>query len=250
METQSVISVKGLSVSYENKRALTNIFLEIDKGLIHGVIGPNGAGKSTLFKAILGLLEPNSGVITIEGKPIEDQSKIVAYIPQKNDIDWDFPATVMDIVLMGRYPHKKIFQRINDSDRAKAIEALDAIDIENLKNRQIGSLSGGQQQRVFIARALCQDAEIFLLDEPFVGVDITTEEKIIQILKTLSSKGKTMLVVHHDLATVERYFDKVILLNQRLVAHGPTSSTFTKDNLAKAYGGQLTILHKTGMIQR
>lgn len=243
-----VISVKGLSVSYERKRVLTNIFLKIESGNIYGVVGPNGAGKSTLFKAILGLIETNSGHITINGKAIDSQRKEVVYVPQKNDVDWTFPATVFDIVLMGRYPHKKIYQRLNKEDKAMTMNALEEVGMTSFRDRQIGELSGGQQQRVFLARALCQEADIFFLDEPFVGVDMTTEDKIIQILKRLAAEGKTLLVVHHDLSTVEEYFDKVILLNQRLIAYGDTNNTFTKENIAKAYGGQLPILHKTGMI--
>ena len=244
----STISVKGLSVSYERKRVLTNIFLEIDSGNIYGVVGPNGAGKSTLFKAILGLIESNTGVIKVNGKEIQTQRKEVVYVPQKNDVDWTFPATVFDIVLMGRYPHKKIFQRLNKEDKRITMEALEEVGMTAFRDRQIGELSGGQQQRVFLARALCQGADIFFLDEPFVGVDMTTEESIIGILKRLAAEGKTLLVVHHDLSTVDQYFDKVILLNQRLIAYGDTETTFTKENIAKAYGGQLPILHKTGMI--
>ena len=242
------ISIKGLSVSYDRKIVLTNIFLELEKGKVYGVIGPNGAGKSTLFKAILGLIEVNAGKVLVNGEPIEEQRKQVVYVPQKDDVDWQFPATVMDIVEMGRYPHVKLFQRLRNKDKNAAMEALREIGIEHLKDRQIGELSGGQQQRVFLARALCQGAEIFLLDEPFVGVDITTEEKIIFILKKLASEGKTLLVVHHDLSTVHAYFDKVILLNQRLIAFGDTEDTFTEENIAKAYRGQLPILQKTGMV--
>ena len=243
-----MISVKGLSVSYEKKRVLTNIFLEIESGKIYGVVGPNGAGKSTLFKAILGLIDINSGDIKVKGKDIKTQRKEVVYVPQKNDVDWTFPATVFDIALMGRYPHKKLVQRLNKQDKAIAMGALEEVGMTAFRDRQIGELSGGQQQRVFLARALCQEAEIFFLDEPFVGVDMTTEEKIIQILKKLAADGKTLLVVHHDLSTVEQYVDQVILLNQRLIAFGSTNNTFTKENIAKAYGGQLPILHKTGMI--
>lgn len=242
------IEIKGLSVSYERKRVLTNIFLKLDKGKVHGVIGPNGAGKSTLFKSILGLIDINTGSVLINGQDIKSQRKKVVYVPQKNDVDWNFPATVFDIVLMGRYPHKKVFSRINKEDKEIAMSALEEVGMTHFKNRQIGELSGGQQQRVFLARALCQRSDIFLLDEPFVGVDMTTEDKIIQILKKLASQGKTLLVVHHDLSSVEKYFDKVILLNQRLIAYGDTSTTFTKENIAKAYGGQLPILHKTGMV--
>lgn len=243
------ISVKGLSVSYERKMVLSNIYLDLEAGKICGVVGPNGAGKSTLFKAMLGLININTGSVLFNGENIKKQRKKVVYVPQKNDVDWQFPATVFDIVMMGRYPHKKAFQRMNNEDRTIAMNALNEVGIEELKDRQIGELSGGQQQRVFLARALCQEADVFFLDEPFVGVDITTEEKIIQILKRLANEGKTLLVVHHDLSTVNNYFDKVILLNQRLVAYGDTETTFTEENIAKAYGGQLTILHKTGMIE-
>lgn len=246
--TSAAISINGVSVSYDKNRVLTNIYLEIEKGKVYGVIGPNGAGKSTLFKAILGLVHLDAGEIRIEGRHIKEQRKQVVYVPQKDEVDWQFPATVMDIVLMGRYPHKTIFQRIDLTDRAIAAKALKDVGIEHLADRQIGELSGGQQQRVFLARALCQEAEIFLFDEPFVGVDITTEERIIHILKTLASEGKTLLVVHHDLSSVSAYFDSVILINQRLIAYGDTQDTFTEENIAKAYGAQLTILHQTGMI--
>ncbi len=238
------ISIKGLSVSYDKKIVLTNIFLDIEPGNVYGVIGPNGAGKSTLFKAILGLVETNAGQVRVNGQPIESQRENIAYVPQKDEVDWQFPATVMDIVLMGRYPHKKLFQRLSKQDEELAVIALRQTGIEYLKNRQIGELSGGQQQRVFLARALCQGAGIFLLDEPFAGVDATTEEKIIAILKSLAAEGKTLLVVHHDLSTVQHYFDKVILINQRLIAAGDTGTTFTESNISKAYSGQLPILQK------
>lgn len=243
--TQPVVQVSSLSVSYGRKRVLTNIFLQLFAGNIYGIIGPNGAGKSTLFKAILGLLDINTGKVRIKGKPIEELRKEVVYVPQKNDVDWDFPATVFDIVEMGRYPHKKLFQRMSEYDKEMVHNALREVDMESYANRQIGELSGGQQQRVFLARALCQEADVFLLDEPFVGVDVTTEEKIIGILKRLASEGKTLLVVHHDLSTVPQYFDQVILLNQRLIAYGDTATTFTQENIAKAYSGQLPILHRT-----
>ena len=221
----------------------------MEAGKIYGIVGPNGAGKSTLFKAILGLVEINTGTVKINGKDIRTQRKEVVYVPQKNDVDWTFPATVFDIVLMGRYPHKKIFQRLSKADKAMAMDALEEVGMTEFRDRQIGELSGGQQQRVFLARALCQEADIFFLDEPFVGVDMLTEEKIIQILKKLADEGKTLLVVHHDLSTVEDYFDKVVLLNHRLVAYGDTESTFTKENIAKAYRGQLPILHRTALIE-
>ena len=248
MDKEISISVKGLSVSYERKRVLSNIFLELKAGRVVGVVGPNGAGKSTLFKAILGLIEPNTGLITIRGKDPKKVRKEVAYVPQKNDVDWSFPATVMDVVLMGRYPFKGVFQRLSSEDKEIAMDALKEVGMEVFKDRQIGELSGGQQQRVFLARALCQNAQVFFLDEPFVGVDILTEEKIITILKKLAKQGKSLLVVHHDLGSVQDYFDDVILLNQRLIAYGPTETTFNDENIRRTYGGQLPVLHKMGEI--
>ena len=245
---EPVISIKGLSVSYEKKRVLSNIFLDITPGHVYGVLGPNGAGKSTLFKSILGLIDIMSGDIKIWGGSVEEHRVRLAYIPQKDDVDWDFPATVRDIVSMGRYPHKGLFQPFSSEDHDRIDQALADMGITDLADRQIGRLSGGQQQRVFIARALAQEAELLFLDEPFVGVDMTTEDKIITLLKDLALKGKTMLVVHHDLSSVENYFDSVILLNQRLISAGPVNTTFTQENLRKAYGSQLTILHKAGML--
>lgn len=239
-----VIDIKELSVSYEQERVLSNIFLTLESGYIYGVIGPNGAGKSTLFKAILGLITHDVGSIRIMGESIEKKRKEVVYVPQKNDIDLSFPATVMDVVLMGRYPHKKVLQRLNSSDKALALKALEEMGIADLKDRQIGELSGGQQQRTFIARALCQMPELFLLDEPFVGVDITTENKIVEILKGMAAKGKTILVVHHDLSTVEDYFDKIIMINQRVVAVGDTLTTFTDENIVRTFQSQAPLLHK------
>ena len=243
------IVVKSLSVSYRTKRVLTNINLDIEPGNVIGVIGPNGAGKSTLFKSILGLIDYDNGQVKVFGKDIDDVRKRVAYVPQKDEVDWTFPATVLDVVLMGRYPYKKLLQRLDKKDRQIAMDSLEKMGISQLANRQIGALSGGQQQRVFLARALCQQTDLLFLDEPFVGVDMTTEEKIIQILKEQASEGKTLLVVHHDLSTVQQYFDECILLNGRLIAYGDTKSTFTQENMSKTYGPQLTILHKTGMLK-
>ncbi len=248
MPDPTSIKVDGLSVSYDRKRVLSNIYLNIEAGYVYGVIGPNGAGKSTLFKSILGLIDPNAGDIEVLGKDITDVRKKVAYVPQRDDVDWQFPATVYDIVNMGRYPFKSIFERLNKKDHEIVMESMELVGITHLKDRQIGALSGGQQQRVFIARALCQQADVFLLDEPFVGIDITTEETIIKILKELAAQGKTLLVVHHDLSTVESYFHRVILLNQRLLAYGDTATIFTQENVAKTYGAQLTLLHKAGMV--
>jgi len=240
----TIIKIKGLGVSYDKKSVLTNIYVNIDSANIYGVIGPNGAGKSTLFKSIMGLIPISQGEILIYDKPIKEVRKSIAYIPQKDNFDWDFPATVLDIVLMGRYPHKKILQRINTNDKKQALAALKELDILELADRQIGKLSGGQQQRVFIARAICQEADIFFLDEPFAGVDITTEEKIIQLMNKLRKEGKTFLVVHHDLSTINKYFSKLIMINQRLICAGDTKEVFTEENLALCYGSQLSILHK------
>jgi len=248
-EKDRVISVEGLSVSYGNKRVLTNVYLNLKAGHIYGLIGPNGAGKSTLFKAILGLAEYNSGRVSILDKSIKEVRKLIAYVPQRDEIDWSFPANVMDVVMMGRYPHKNLLQKLSDKDKKIAFNSLEELGIHHLKDRQIGQLSGGQQQRVFLARALAQEAEIFLLDEPFVGVDITTEETIISLLKKLAADGKTLLVVHHDLSTVEKYFSQVILLNQRLIKYGPKSEIFTPEMIALTYGAQLNILHKTGLVE-
>ncbi|PSR11915.1 MAG: manganese ABC transporter ATP-binding protein [Bacteroidetes bacterium] len=246
--TPAVITIEDLSVSYERKRVLSNVYLRVQTGHVYGVLGPNGAGKSTLFKAILGLVEVANGEIFVNGLPSSAQRKEVVYVPQKGEVDWTFPATVYDVVLMGRYPHKKVFSRLNAADHAKARAAMEELDIVALEHRQIGELSGGQQQRVFLARALCQEADIFLLDEPFVGVDVTTEDKIVTVLKNLAAAGKTLLVVHHDLSTVTAYFDQVVLLNQRVIAYGPTDVVFTEENIAKAYSGQLPILHQMGML--
>lgn len=242
----STVTISDLSVSYDRKRVLSNIFLSFEEGHRYGILGPNGSGKSTLLKSILGLLDDYSGDVTIWGEPMEKVRRRVVYVPQRSEIDFTFPATVRDVVMMGRYPHKKVFQRMNAHDRELAENAMDELGIADLQNRQIGELSGGQQQRAFLARALTQEAELLLLDEPFVGVDIPTEEKIIEVLRKLSEAGKTLLVVHHDLQAVPDYFDHIVLLNQRLIAAGPTETTFTKENLSAAFGGQLALLQQAG----
>ncbi len=239
------LEIKGLSVSYDRKTALSNVYLDVEPGYVTGLIGGNGSGKSTMFKAILGLLEPDAGSIRINGQKIEDIRKYVSYIPQKEEIDWDFPATVLDVALLGRYPHLGVFERLDSADKQKALSALRMLGVEQFKDKQIGELSGGQQQRVFIARALCQEAEIYLLDEPFVGVDITSEAKIMEIMKELAAEGKLVVIIHHDLAKVKDYFDRLIMINQHVVAAGETETIFTDENIKKTYGGRLTILQKT-----
>ena len=244
------VSVRDLSVAYDRKRVLSNIFLEIEEGHRYGILGPNGSGKSTLLKAILGLVDDYTGTITVLGQDISRVRRRVVYVPQRSEIDFTFPATVRDVVLMGRYPHKRVFQRLNDADRLLAEEAMRELAILDLQDRQIGELSGGQQQRTFLARALTQRADILMLDEPFVGVDIPTEEKIIEVLRRLSAAGKTLLVVHHDLQAVPDYFDHVVLLNQRLIAAGPTTEVFTPETLRSAFGGQLAMLQELDQMKR
>lgn len=238
------IEVTGLSVSYDRKTALSNVFLKIEPGYVYGLIGGNGSGKSTLFKSLLGLVDIDTGKIEINEESIDAVRKYISYIPQKEEIDWSFPATVFDVVLLGRYPHHGVFDQINQVDRQKAKKAIEMLGITDLMSKQIGELSGGQQQRAFIARALCQEAEIYLFDEPFVGVDITTEAKIMEIVKNLAANGKTVVIIHHDLAKVKEYFDRLIMINQRLVAVGDTETVFTDENIKKTYGGRLTILQK------
>jgi ABC-type Mn2+/Zn2+ transport system ATPase subunit len=245
---KTVIDIKGLNVSYTSKRILTNIYLEVKSGKSYGLIGPNGAGKSTLLKAILGLAESYSGEIIVLDEKIEKIRSKVAYVPQKDEIDWSFPASVYDVVMMGRYPHKNIFQRLNNHDKAIVDNTLNQLEIFSLKDRQIGQLSGGQQQRVFIARAIAQEAEIYLFDEPFVGVDITSEKIIIGIMNTLVKSGKTLITVHHDLTSIPSYFDSVIMINQRLIAAGSVEEVFNQENLSKCFGPQLTMLQKSALL--
>ncbi|MFT6814780.1 MAG: ABC-type Zn uptake system ZnuABC Zn-binding protein ZnuA/ABC-type Mn2+ [Sphingobacteriales bacterium] len=237
----AAIKIEGLTVSYDRKTVLDNVYLEVEAGKMYGIIGPNGAGKTSLYKTILNLITPDSGTISVKNNNHLTTSQQIAYIPQKEDIDWEFPATVEEIVSMGRYPFKKTFEGVSKLDKQKTLDAMRLLDIEDLRNRQIGELSGGQQQRIFIARALAQDAEIYLMDEPFVGVDIKTEQKIIDILKKICADGKTVLVIHHDLSKVEEYFTHVILLNRFLVAHGKTTEVFTPENIKKTYTSQQVI---------
>lgn len=228
--------VQHLSVNYDKTPVLWDISLEIPRGKIIGIIGPNGAGKSTFIKAIIGLLKPISGKVEFFGQPLAPMRKSIAYVPQRETVDWDFPVTVEDLVLMGRYGSMGVFQRPRAADRAIVSHSLRLVDMESYSKRQISQLSGGQQQRVFIARALAQDADIYFMDEPFSGVDIGTEIAIMNILRSLKNQGKTVFVVHHDLNTVESYFDWAIMLNMRLVACGPVVEVFNALTLQTAYG--------------
>jgi manganese/zinc/iron transport system ATP- binding protein len=236
------IEVHDLTVAYDQKPVLWDIDFELPEGSLTAIVGPNGAGKSTLVKAAMGLIEASSGYTLIYGKPLDKQRNRVAYVPQRESVDWNFPISVMDVVLMGRYPHLRLFQRPGRRDREIAMNALIEMGMDSYHKRQISQLSGGQQQRVFLARALAQDADIYLMDEPLAGVDAATEDVIFNKLKELRDKGKTVVVVHHDLQNVPENFDRAMLLNLRMIAYGPTSEVFTDENLQKTYGGRLNIL--------
>jgi len=236
------LEVHDLTVSYDKKPVLWGIDFSIPKGSLCGIIGPNGAGKSTLIKSITDLIAINSGYVKLFGQELNEVRKRISYVPQRESVDWDFPASVMDVVLMGRYANLGLFKSPRKADKDAAFKALELVGMESFSKRQISQLSGGQQQRVFLARALTQNADMYLLDEPFSGVDAATEKAIIGILKNLSAEGKTIMVVHHDLQSVENYFDWVLLLNLRLVASGPTKDVFTPALLEETYGGKLTLL--------
>lgn len=239
---KTAISVTDLYVSYQGTEALKNINFKVNEGNLVGIIGPNGAGKSTLLKVLLNLIKKDKGTIKILGSSIKEIKTKVAYVPQRSNIDWDFPITVLDTVIIGTYPNLGIFRRPKKEDKAWALECLEKVGIAELRNRQIGELSGGQQQRVFLARALAQKPDMYFLDEPFVGVDVTSEEKIIAILKELRDIGKTVIVVHHDLSKASDYFNELILLNKELIEYGAVQKVFRPEVIAKAYNNpfQLT----------
>jgi manganese/zinc/iron transport system ATP- binding protein len=236
------IEVHDLTVSYDKKPVLWNIDVSIPEGQIVGIIGPNGAGKSTLIKSMMGLIPAESGWVKIYGEPLSRQRRHVGYVPQRESVDWDFPVTVRDVVLMGTYGRLGLFRRPGRAERELAMHCLEQVAMAPYADRQIANLSGGQRQRVFLARALAQDSKIYLMDEPFVGVDAATEAAIIELLRTLKNQNRTLLVVHHDLQTASDYFDSILMLNMRLVAFGKTADVFTTPLLQKTYGGRLTIL--------
>jgi manganese/zinc/iron transport system ATP- binding protein len=241
-----VLDIHDVTVAYHRKPVLWDIDLTLQRPSLVGIIGPNGAGKSTLIKAILGLVPLASGTVSVLGKSVASQRKLIGYVPQRESVDWDFPVSVLDVVLMGTYGQLGWVRRPGAAERKWAHECLDRVGLADLARRQIGQLSGGQQQRTFLARALAQRAEIYLMDEPMAGVDAATEETVFELLKQLRSQEKTVLVVHHDLRTVPKYFEQVVMLNMRLVTAGPTATTFTNENLQKTYGGRLTILDAAG----
>lgn len=236
------LSVNDLTVSYHSQPVLWDINIDIPSGVMAGIVGPNGAGKSTLIKSLLGLVPSLSGEATIYGKSYKSQRKRVGYVPQRSSVDWDFPTTALDVVTMGLYGRLGWFKRPGRKERDESLEALEMVGMSAQADRQISQLSGGQQQRVFLARALVQKADVYFLDEPMAGVDATTERAIIDILRRLRDEGKTLIVVHHDLQTVRRYFDWLLLLNVGVVAMGNVDQVFTADNLRKAYGGQIALL--------
>ena len=246
----TALEIHDLTVSFDKKPVLWNIDLAIPPGKLVGIIGPNGAGKSTLIKAAMGLLPVSSGYVRIFDQALDKVRSHVSYVPQRESVDWDFPASVLDVVMMGRYGKLGLFKGLRKADREAAMDCLTKVGMESFAERQISQLSGGQQQRTFLARALAQKARLYFMDEPFAGVDAATEKTIIQLLKTMTQAGDTVIVVHHDLQTVSQYFDWVILLNTRLIGCGPAESIFTSDNLRETYGGKLTVLTDVGELLR
>ena len=242
----NAVEVTDLTVAYADKPVLWDVDLEVAPGVLMAVVGPNGAGKTTLIRAVLGLVEPAAGRALVYGRPYAEQRRLVGYVPQRGSVDWDFPTSVLDVVLMGRYGRLGWVRRPGAEDRAAARQALEHVGMAELEGRQISQLSGGQQQRVFLARALVQDADVYFMDEPFQGVDATTEKAIVELLRELRQRGKTVVAVHHDLQTVPEYFDQVTLLNVRRIASGPVDDVFTDENLRRTYGGRAAFFGRNG----
>jgi manganese/zinc/iron transport system ATP- binding protein len=230
------IEIRDLTVAYHTKPVIWDVDLTIPEGKLVAIVGPNGAGKTTLIKAILGLAPKAAGKILIYGKPYSQQRRLVAYVPQRGTVDWDFPTNALDVVEMGLYGKLGWIKRPNQATKKIALECLRKVSLEDFANRQIGQLSGGQQQRVFLARALAQNAKIYLMDEPLNGVDAVTEETILSILRELRRAGSTIVMVHHDLQTVKKYFEWVVMLNLKLITAGSLDKVFTEENLRLAYG--------------
>ena len=245
-----VVEFHDLTVSYQKKPVLWNIDMTLPKGALIGIIGPNGAGKSTLIKAAMGLLPLASGYVRIFDESLENIRHKVSYVPQRETVDWDFPTSVFDVVLMGCYAKLGLLSRPRQADKEMAANCLRKVGMEAYTNRQISQLSGGQQQRVFLARALAQEADLYFMDEPFAGVDAATEAAILAIMHEMTAKGKTVIVVHHDLQSAAEFFDWIVLLNMRLVASGPIDSVFNNQLLQETYGGKLTVLAEVGELVR
>ena len=240
--SEFALSIDDLTVAYQEKPAIWDIDLDVPEGVLMGIVGPNGAGKSTLIKAALNLIPRAAGSVSFYGKPYERARSLVGYVPQRGSVDWDFPTSVLDVVTMGLYGKLGWFRRPGKGERELALFALEQVGLVDFVDRQISQLSGGQQQRAFLARALVQDAQIYFMDEPFAAVDAVTENAIIAILQQLNRRGKTVLVVHHDLQTVPQYFDWLALLNVEIIAAGPTAAVFTPEHLRKTYGGRVASL--------
>ncbi|MFN5331808.1 MAG: metal ABC transporter ATP-binding protein [Bacteroidota bacterium] len=239
---QPVLEVHDLTVSYDQQPVLWNVDLSLPAGQLIGILGPNGAGKSTLIKSIMGLIPPTSGYIKIFNKPLQEVRTRISYVPQRESVDWNFPASVLDVVVMGTYGKLGLFRRPGKKEIQIAEDALEQVGMTAFTKRQISELSGGQQQRVFIARALAQQADLYLMDEPFAGVDMATETAIFQLLQDMARTGKTVLVVHHDIHSAMNFFEWVIMLNLHLVASGPKDQVMTEELLRKTYGGKLNLL--------
>ncbi|MCH9625726.1 MAG: Manganese transport system ATP-binding protein MntB [Chlamydiales bacterium] len=242
------LCVHELSVNYEKTPVLWDISMEIPAGKLVAIVGPNGAGKSTLLKAMLGLIKPISGSVSFLGRPLKKMRKQISYVPQREAVDWDFPMTVFDLVLMGRYGKKGLFRRLSKKDREKARRYIALVGLQDFANRQISQLSGGQAQRAFLARALIQEADVYLMDEPFAGIDVASALTITSILKSLRDEGKTIFVVHHDLATVPELFDWAILLNKRLVGCGALSDVFTPEMIQRTFGKESLLLDEAARL--
>jgi manganese/zinc/iron transport system ATP- binding protein len=244
-DNHNAIEVTDLTVAYREKPVLWDVDLEVPEGVLMAIVGPNGAGKSTLIKSILGLVKAAAGKVRIYGRPYKEQRHLVGYVPQRGSVDWDFPTNALDVVSMGLYGKLGWIRRPGRDESELAEESLHKVGMSDFADRQISQLSGGQQQRVFLARALVQDAQVYFMDEPFAGVDATTERAIVSLLRELRAAGRTVVVVHHDLQTLEEYFDWVMLLNVRRIASGPVSDVFTEDNLRRTYGGRIAFLGKS-----
>lgn len=242
----SPLAIRGMTVSYGQKPVVFSVDMTVPPSSMTAIIGPNGAGKSTLLKAALGIVKPLSGRALVHGASLADARHRIAYVPQRASVDWDFPTRVVDVVMMGLYRELGLLGRVRARHMEKAMECLERVGMADFGERQIGQLSGGQQQRVFLARALAQGADLYLLDEPFAGVDAATEKAIIDVLKSLKSEGKTVVAVHHDLSTVTEYFDRVFMINTRRIAEGSAAEAFTAENLQRTYGGRLA----TGQIDQ
>lgn len=244
-DSATIFETNQLNVNYDKTPVLFDISLKVPSGKLVGIIGPNGAGKSTFIKAALGLVKPISGNVEFFGEPLKKVRRQVAYVPQRESVDWDFPITVKDLALMGRYGMLGLFRGLRPIDYEACAHYLDVVGMGQYANRQISQLSGGQQQRVFIARALLQEANIYFMDEPFSGIDIATEKVIMDLLRKLKSEGKTVFVVHHDLNSVESYFDWLIMLNMRLIASGKTENIFNPKTLNETYGKSYSLFDET-----